>query len=83
MAGESQEKLSPPSFLGLLGRKDVLAGLMFIGVSVLGLWASRNYSIGTATRMGTGYVPRLLSRRPCSITRTPRPSRIQHSSRGT
>lgn len=60
MAGESQEKLSPPSFLGLLGRKDVLAGLMFIGVSVLGLWASRNYSIGTATRMGTGYVPRLL-----------------------
>ena len=60
MAGESQEKLSPPSFAGLLVRKDVLAGLMFIGVSVHGLWASRNYSIGTATRMGTGYVPRLL-----------------------
>ena len=44
----------------LLQRKDILAGLMFISVSVLGLWASRNYSIGTATRMGTGYVPRLL-----------------------
>ena len=25
-----------------------------------GLWASRNYPIGTTTRMGTGYVPRLL-----------------------
>ena len=44
----------------LLHRKDVLAGLLFIAVAVLGLWASRNYPIGTATRMGTGYVPRLL-----------------------
>jgi hypothetical protein len=60
MAGEGQGKLSPSSFAGLLERKDVLAGLLFIGVSVLGLWASRNYPIGTATRMGTGYVPRLL-----------------------
>lgn len=44
----------------LLRRKDVLAGLMFIAVAALGLWASRNYPIGTAVRMGTGYVPRLL-----------------------
>ena len=44
----------------LLHRKDVLAGLMFIGVAAFGLWASRNYPIGTAVRMGTGYVPRLL-----------------------
>jgi putative tricarboxylic transport membrane protein len=43
-----------------LRRKDVLAGLMFIGIAVLGLWASRHYPIGTAVRMGTGYVPRLL-----------------------
>ena len=41
-------------------RKDALAGLMFIAVATFGLWASRNYPIGTATRMGTGYVPRLL-----------------------
>jgi putative tricarboxylic transport membrane protein len=33
---------------------------MFIAIAALGLWASRNYPIGTATRMGTGYVPRLL-----------------------
>lgn len=46
--------------LGLLRRKNVLAGLFFIGVAVFGLWLSRNYPIGTATRMGTGYVPRML-----------------------
>jgi putative tricarboxylic transport membrane protein len=44
----------------MLLRKDVLSGLMFIAVAVFGLWASRNYRIGTATAMSTGYVPRLL-----------------------
>jgi hypothetical protein len=48
---------SPKQFLL---RRDVLAGLLFIAVAVIGLWASRNYPIGTATRMSTGYVPRLL-----------------------
>jgi hypothetical protein len=46
--------------LKALGRKDALAGLMFIGFAALGLWMSRNYPVGTALRMGTGYVPRLL-----------------------
>jgi hypothetical protein len=41
-------------------RKDVLAGLLFMAFAILGLWVSRNYPIGTAVRMGTGYVPRLL-----------------------
>jgi hypothetical protein len=44
----------------MLAQKDVLAGLFFIGVALLGLWMSRDYQIGTALRMGTGYVPRLL-----------------------
>jgi hypothetical protein len=44
----------------VLAQKDVLAGLFFIGVALLGLWMSRDYQIGTALRMGTGYVPRLL-----------------------
>lgn len=44
----------------VLLRKDVLAGLMFMGFALLGLWLSRNYPMGTALRMGTGYVPRLL-----------------------
>src|SRR6266699_6201667 len=51
---------SPSSALRILGRKNALAGLMFIGLAVLGLWLSRHYPIGTALRMGTGYVPRLL-----------------------
>src|SRR5438874_13674652 len=46
--------------LHLLARKDVLAGLLFVAVALLGLWLSRDYPIGTALRMGTGYVPRLL-----------------------
>lgn len=44
----------------MLQRKNVLSGLMFIAVATLGLWASRDYPIGTALRMNTGYVPRLL-----------------------
>ena len=46
--------------LRVLARKNVLAGLMFVAIAALGLWVSRNYPIGTALRMGTGYVPRLL-----------------------
>ena len=49
-----------PSPWRFLASKNVLAGLMFIGVALLGLWLSRNYPVGTALRMGTGYVPRLL-----------------------
>lgn len=32
---------------------------MFMGIAVLGLAVSWDYPIGTAVRMGTGYVPRL------------------------
>ena len=49
-----------PPWLRLLNRKDVLAGLLFMAMAVVGLWVSRNYPIGTALRMSTGYVPRLL-----------------------
>ncbi len=53
---------TPPSHpaLRILARKSVLAGLMFVAIAALGLWVSRSYPIGTALRMGTGYVPRLL-----------------------
>jgi hypothetical protein len=50
----------PPSPLLALARKDVLAGLMFAAIAALGLWISRHYPVGTAQRMSTGYVPRLL-----------------------
>ena len=49
-----------PSWVRLLDRKDVLAGLLFVAIAVLGLWVSRDYPVGTALRMSTGYVPRLL-----------------------
>ena len=49
-----------PSPWDVLTRKNVLAGLLFMAVAALGLWVSRDYPVGTALRMGTGYVPRLL-----------------------
>jgi putative tricarboxylic transport membrane protein len=49
-----------PRWWAVLQRKDVLSGLLFIGVATFGLWVSRNYPIGSASRMGTGYMPRLL-----------------------
>jgi putative tricarboxylic transport membrane protein len=48
------------NFPHILARKDVLAGLLFCAIALLGLYLSRDYPIGTALRMGTGYVPRLL-----------------------
>src|SRR5262245_21216499 len=44
----------------VLTHKHILSGLMFAGIAIFGLWLSRDYPIGTALRMGTGYVPRLL-----------------------
>jgi hypothetical protein len=52
--------LAQHSPLARLRRKNVRAGLMFMAIAALGLWVSRHYPIGTALRMGTGYVPRLL-----------------------
>jgi hypothetical protein len=37
-----------------------MAGLLLIAVALFGLYLSHDYPIGTALRMGTGYVPRLL-----------------------
>jgi hypothetical protein len=49
-----------PLWRRVLERKDVLSGLLFMAIAILGLWTSRDYPIGTALRMSTGYVPRLL-----------------------
>jgi hypothetical protein len=48
------------SWRRVLARRDVLAGLLFLAIALVGLWVSRDYPIGTALRMSTGYVPRLL-----------------------
>ena len=60
MTIDSPKTASSAHPLHILARKNVLAGLMFIAIAALGLWLSRDYPIGTALRMGTGYVPRLL-----------------------
>jgi putative tricarboxylic transport membrane protein len=62
MSGDGHPQAVPPRprVSQVLARKNLLAGLLFMGVAILGLWISRNYPIGTAVRMGTGYVPRLL-----------------------
>jgi putative tricarboxylic transport membrane protein len=40
--------------------QDVAAGLMFLALGALGLYVARDYTVGTALRMGPGYMPRLL-----------------------
>ena len=56
---DAQRTAKPPGW-DTLARADVLSGLLFIAIAAFGLWASRNYPVGTALRMGTGYMPRLL-----------------------
>jgi len=41
--------------------KDFWSGLMFAGFGVLALIIGSNLAVGTAVRMGPGYVPRMLS----------------------
>jgi hypothetical protein len=41
--------------------KDLLSGLIFIGFGLAFGYASLNYDLGTALRMGPGYFPILLS----------------------
>lgn len=41
--------------------KDFQAGVMFLAFGVAALWFGRHLAVGTAVRMGPGYVPRALS----------------------
>ena len=41
--------------------KDFWSGMMFAGFGVLALAIGSNLAVGTAVRMGPGYVPRMLS----------------------
>ncbi len=41
--------------------KDFLAGLMFIAFGLTALYFGRHLAVGTAIRMGPGFVPRALS----------------------
>jgi hypothetical protein len=41
--------------------QDFWAGLLFLIVGCLALWFGGNYTFGTATKMGPGYMPTVLS----------------------
>jgi len=43
-----------------LQRADLWAGLLFAGLGALILWVGAGYSLGVPSRIGPGYVPRLL-----------------------
>jgi hypothetical protein len=46
--------------LKLAINQDVAAGLMFAAIGAFGLYLASSYPMGTALRMGPGYVPTLL-----------------------
>lgn len=41
--------------------RDFWAGILFLAVGLLAVYFGRNYSFGTATKMGPGYLPTVLS----------------------
>ena len=41
--------------------KDFWAGVVYVGIGLSALWLGQNYPIGTASRMGSGYFPLVLS----------------------
>ena len=41
-----------------LNNKDFAAGLLFVAFGALGLYLARDYPVGSALRMGAGYVPK-------------------------
>lgn len=46
--------------LSVRAPKDFWTGVMFIALGAIAMYVSRNYSLGTAGRMGPGYFPLLL-----------------------
>jgi hypothetical protein len=41
-------------------RPDFLTAALFVGFGALGLWAGRDLTMGTASAMGPGYLPRVI-----------------------
>jgi hypothetical protein len=51
-AGGSEPRPAPPA--------DLFSGLLFAALGALILWIGADYSLGVPSRIGPGYVPRLL-----------------------
>lgn len=43
------------------GNEDVVAGFVFIGFGLAGLWFGRNLTVGSASEMGEGFFPVIMS----------------------
>jgi hypothetical protein len=41
-------------------KRDVLAGLLFVGLAGWGAWASRSLQVGSSSNLGPGYFPGIL-----------------------
>jgi hypothetical protein len=46
---------------GDIARRDFLSGIVFVGLGAVGAIVAYGYSIGTASRMGPGYFPLVIS----------------------
>ena len=44
-----------------INRRDLAFGGLMMALALFALWESRNYDMGTADQMSTGYMPRLIS----------------------
>ncbi|MGV2103821.1 tripartite tricarboxylate transporter TctB family protein [Rhizobium sp. 21-4511-3d] len=42
-------------------RPDLMTAIIFVGFGTLGLWAGRDLTLGTASAMGPGYLPKIVS----------------------
>ena len=43
-----------------LNTKDLLSAGLFISLAAIGLWLNQDHNLGTARRMGPGYMPMLV-----------------------
>jgi hypothetical protein len=43
-----------------MNSKDVASGLILIVIAAIGLWLNQDHALGTARRMGPGYMPMLV-----------------------
>jgi putative tricarboxylic transport membrane protein len=46
--------------LRVRNQQDLGSGVLFVSIGLFVLWVSRDYPIGTAVRMSSGYFPRML-----------------------
>jgi len=59
-AGAMSQQGTKPREPRPLPSADLCSGLMFAGLGVAILWVGADYSLGVPSRIGPGYVPRLL-----------------------